>query len=97
MRRPHSVKHNPLNYLNLNSLASAVSETLIPSKDGLAKVVEKTYCSWHTAKKLDKLRRLKSTVLRKIIKAKCRNQHKMPHRIDKYNPGRAPTNRPRGR
>ena len=78
-----------------NSLASAVSKTLTPDKDVLAKVVEKTYASWHTPKKLDKLWRLKSAVLREIIKAEGGNQYKMPHRIDKYVPERAPTNRPR--
>jgi hypothetical protein len=38
-----------------SSLASAVSKTLNPNSDVLAQVVEKTYRSWHTAKKkLDK-------------------------------------------
>ena len=78
-----------------NSLASAVSKKLTPNKDELAKVVEKFYTSWHTTKKLDKLWRLKSAVLREIIKAEGGNQYKIPHRIDKYVPERAPTNRPR--
>ena len=78
-----------------SSLASAVSKTLTPNKDVLAKVVEKTYASWHTAKKLDKLWRLKSALLREINKAEGGNQYVMPHRIDKYVPDRAPTNRAR--
>jgi len=78
-----------------NSLASAVSKTLTPDRDALAKVVEKTYASWHTAPRLDKLWRLKSRVLQCIIDAEGGNQYKMPHRIDKYVPERAPTNRPR--
>ena len=78
-----------------NSLASAVSKKLTPNKDELAKVVEKTYASWHTAERLDKLWRLKSRVLQCIIDAEGGNQCKMPHRIDKYVPERAPTNRPR--
>jgi hypothetical protein len=78
-----------------SSLASAVSKTLTPNRDVLAKVVEKTYPSWYTAKKLDKLWRLKSAVLREIIKAEGGNQYAMPHRIDEYTPEHAPTNRPR--
>ena len=78
-----------------SSLASAVSKTLTPNKEVLAQVVEKTYRSWHTAKRLDKLWRLKSAVLREIIKAEGGNQYAMPHRIDKYTPERAPRNRPR--
>ena len=72
-----------------------MSKTLTPNKEVLAQVVEKTYHSWHTAKRLDKLWRLKSAVLREIIKAEGGNQYKIPHRIDKYVPERAPTNRPR--
>jgi hypothetical protein len=34
-------------------------------------------------------------MLREIIKAEGGDQYKMPHRIDKYVPERAPTNRPR--
>ena len=59
----------PFFFLLQNSLASAVSKTITLNKDVLAQVVEKTYRSWHTAKRLDKLWRLKSAVLREIISA----------------------------
>ena len=81
--------------LHFSSLASAEFKTLTLNKDVLAQVVEKTHRSWHSAKRLDKLWRLKSAVLREIIKAEGGNQYAMPHRIDKYTPERAPTNRPR--
>ena len=77
-----------------NSLASAVSKFTL-NIDVLTQVVEKTYRSRHTAKKLGKLWRLKIAELREIIKAEGGNQYAMPHRIDKYATDRAPMNRPR--
>lgn len=51
-------------------------------QDVLAKAVEKTFHSWHTAKKLDTFYRLKSAVLRDIKKVNGGNtvQHASLHR-----------------
>ena len=45
--------------------------------------------------RLDKLRRLKTAVIHCIVSNDGGNQYKMPHRIDKYTPGRALVNGPR--
>ena len=57
----------------------------------LAKAVEKTFHSWHTAKKLDTFYRLKSAVLRDIKKANGGNTCNMRHCIDGTPSARAPT------
>ena len=78
-----------------NSLASAVSKKTTRTKDELAKVVVDIYEKWHTVDRLDKLWRLKTAVMHCICANDGNNQFKMPHRIDKHTPARAPTNRPR--